>query len=78
MSNIQVLHIQRVFLDELAARLDILAHQGGKDVLGFGYVFEFYGKQSTKPKLTGRLEQAFCARAVATAQGAPDAPVLFS
>jgi hypothetical protein len=30
-SDIQVLHIQRILFNELAARLDILTHQRGKD-----------------------------------------------
>jgi len=76
--DVQVLHIQRVFHDELTPRLDILAHERGEDILGLGYIFELHGKQSAKLELTGRLEQGFCARPVATGQVAPDAPVLFS
>src|SRR5271166_4940819 len=31
--DVQVLHIQRVFHDELTPRLDILAHERGEDIL---------------------------------------------
>ena len=38
--NVEVLHIQGIVFDELAPRLDVLAHQGSEDGLGFGDVFE--------------------------------------
>ncbi len=33
-SNIQIHHILRIFLDELLARLDGLAHEDGEDLVG--------------------------------------------
>ena len=38
--DIQILHIQRVIFDELAATLDILAHQRREDDLALGRVLE--------------------------------------
>ena len=32
--DVQVLHVERVLLDEVAARLDVVAHQRGEDVVG--------------------------------------------
>jgi hypothetical protein len=39
-SDVQVLHIQRVFFDELAASFNVLAHQRGEDGFALGEVFE--------------------------------------
>jgi len=41
-SDIQVLHIQRVFFNELAAGFHILAHQRGEDGLALGDIFQFH------------------------------------
>ena len=40
--NIQVLHIERVFFDELAASFDVFAHQRSEDGFTLGNVFEPY------------------------------------
>src|SRR5215472_10175144 len=37
-SDVQVLHVERVVLDELAARLDLIAHQRREHQVGFGVV----------------------------------------
>jgi len=37
---VQVLHVQRVVIDELAAGLHVFAHEGGEDGFGFGNVFQ--------------------------------------
>src|SRR6516162_1833608 len=37
-SDVEVFHVQRVVLDELAARLDLIAHQRGEHQVGFGVV----------------------------------------
>ena len=39
--NVQVLHIEGIVLDELAASLDVFAHEGSEDGFTFGEVFEF-------------------------------------
>jgi hypothetical protein len=43
--DIQVLHIERVFFDELPAGFDVFAHQRGEDGLALGDVFEFAREQ---------------------------------
>jgi hypothetical protein len=40
--DIQVLHIERVVFDELAAGLYVLAHQGCEDGFAFGDIFELH------------------------------------
>ena len=40
--DVQVLHIQRVLFDELAARFHVLAHQGGEDGFALGDVFKLH------------------------------------
>ena len=37
--DIQVLYVQSILFDELAATLDILTHQCGEDLFGSGNVF---------------------------------------
>ncbi len=39
-SDVQVAHVERVCLDELAARLDLVAHEDGEDVVGFDVVLD--------------------------------------
>src|SRR5687768_3932486 len=38
-SDIQIPHVERVVLDELSARLDLVAHQCRKHLIGFGVIF---------------------------------------
>jgi hypothetical protein len=40
-SDVQVLHVEGIFLDELAARLYIFAHQGSEDGFSFRDIFQF-------------------------------------
>src|SRR5438477_12831841 len=44
-SDIQVLHIERIFLDEFAAGFHVFAHQGGKNGLALGQIFQLDGEQ---------------------------------
>ena len=43
--DVEILHVERIILDELAARFDVFAHQSGEDGVGFGDVFELYLEQ---------------------------------
>ena len=43
--KVEVFDIQRVFLDELAPWFDNVTHQFGKQVVGFGQVFDPYLQQ---------------------------------
>ena len=38
-SDIQVLDVERVVFDELAARLDLIAHERREHQIGFGVIF---------------------------------------
>ncbi len=58
--DIQVFDVQGVFFDELAARFDDVAHQHGKNRIGFHVVFDLYlehgsllGVHGGLPKLGG-------------------------
>src|SRR5690242_14791226 len=44
-SDVQVLHVERVLLDELAPRFDVFAHERGEDGLAFGDIFQLHRKQ---------------------------------
>jgi hypothetical protein len=43
--DIQVLYVERVFLDELTASFNVFAHQRGEDGLALGDVFKFDREQ---------------------------------
>ena len=43
--DIQVLHVQRVVFDELAAGFNVFAHQRGEDGFALGDVFELHRQQ---------------------------------
>src|SRR5271165_5612122 len=43
--DIQVLHVESIVFDELAARLDVFAHERGEDVFSFSKVLELYFEQ---------------------------------
>src|SRR6266699_1739294 len=55
--NVEVLHIQSIFFDELAPRLDILAHQRSENGLALGDVFELHRQQRAPFGIHGRLPQ---------------------
>src|SRR6185369_11596886 len=68
-SDVQVLNVERVVFDELAACFHIFAHQGCKDGFALCNVFEFHGQQRSPlgihggfPELRrGHLAQTFVA-----------------
>src|SRR5438874_11418592 len=41
--NVQVLHIEGIVLDELAASLDVFTHESSEDGFTLGEIFEFHG-----------------------------------
>ncbi len=43
-SDVKVLDLERMFFDELASRLDVIAHERGKQIIGCSSVFETYLK----------------------------------
>ncbi len=57
--DIQILHIQRIILDELPPRLDVFAHERGEDSLALGNVFELDGKQRAALGVHGRFPELF-------------------
>src|ERR1700722_997976 len=67
--DIQILHIQRVVLDELPSRLHVFTHQRGENGLALRDVFQFHREQRAPfrihgglPKLRrGHFAQAFIA-----------------
>ena len=75
--DIQVLHVERVLFDKLAARLHVIAHQISEDALGFQLIFHAHLQQRTLlgvhrglPKLVGihfaqTLEALHCERFLA-------------
>ena len=40
--EIQIFHAQCIVLDELAPWFDDIAHQLGKEIIGFGDIFNFH------------------------------------
>ena len=48
-SHIQIPHIERVFLDELAPRLHLSPHQDGKDAIRLDNIIQVC-RESSKPK----------------------------
>lgn len=57
--DIQVLHVQGVLFDELAARFHVFAHQCGKDGFGFRDIFQPHGEQCAALRVHRRLPQLF-------------------
>ena len=55
--NIQVLHFQRVFFNELAAGFDDIAHEDGEDGVSFHLVFDAYLKQGALFGVHGSLPE---------------------
>jgi len=46
-SHVQIGHVQRIFLDEIAARLDDVAHQASEDLVGEVSLGDFDPEQRT-------------------------------
>src|SRR5262245_41345535 len=57
--NIQVGNRQRILLDELPAGLDLIAHEGGENVVGRLGVFDAHFDQATSRWVDGGLPQLF-------------------
>jgi len=57
--DIQVLHIQRIVFDKLAAGFDVFAHQSAEDGFALGEVFEFYREQGASFGVHGGLPELF-------------------
>ena len=57
-----MLHIQRVLLDELAARFHHVAHQLGKDVIGLGQIIDLHLQQRPRLGVEGGFPQLFGTR----------------
>src|SRR5215813_7496715 len=58
--NVQVHDFEGVFLDELAARFDVFAHQCRKDVLGRDGVFELHLQERARIRVHGRVPKLLC------------------
>src|SRR5277367_4644271 len=52
-SNVQVRHLQRVLFDELASRLDRIAHQRGEDIVRGDSVFDAHLQQAPGLRIDG-------------------------
>src|SRR6185437_15203496 len=52
-SDVEVLYVECVFFDELAARFDVFAHERCEDGLGFGDVFELDLEEGTALRVHG-------------------------
>ena len=55
--NIQIPHVERVVLDELAAGLDFLAHELGEHFLGLDGVGQINAQQLAPGRVHGRLKE---------------------
>src|SRR4029077_12817762 len=42
MSDVEVAHVQRILLDELPPRLDLVTHQGGEDLVGLVGILDLH------------------------------------
>src|SRR5882762_10082093 len=58
-SNIEVLDLKGMFFDELPARFDIVAHEGGKQIVGGGGVIEPYLHESAASRVHRGLPELF-------------------
>src|SRR5215472_9120324 len=56
-SDVQIANAQRVALDELSARLDLLAHQGGENLLGGNAVLDLHLEQPPRLRIHGRFPE---------------------
>src|SRR6266581_4394854 len=55
--DVQVLHVEGIVLDELAASLDIFAHKGGEDGFAFREVFQLHRQESAALGIHGCLPE---------------------
>ena len=55
--DVQVLHFQRVFLDELAAALDVFAHEHAEHPLGLGGFVEGDAEEDADARVERRLPE---------------------
>jgi hypothetical protein len=58
--DIQIRHLQRVLLDEFAARLNRIAHQRGENVVGGHRILDAHLHESARFGVDGRVPQLFC------------------
>src|SRR5688500_3162577 len=56
-SDVQILHVLRILLDELPARLDVVAHQRREDLVGFDRVLERHLEDRARLGIHGRLPE---------------------
>src|SRR5690606_9237465 len=56
-SDIEVGHLQRVGLDELATRLDHVAHQGAEDLVGGDRVLDAHAQQAAGVRIDRGVPQ---------------------
>src|SRR6516165_1541778 len=47
-SDVEVPHVERVLLDELPPRFDLVAHEGGEDLVGFVRVLDLHLQQRAR------------------------------
>ena len=58
-SDVEVLDLECVFFDELAARFDIVPHEGREQVVGSDGILEADLEQRTARRVHGRLPKLF-------------------
>ncbi len=58
-SNIQILHFQRMGLDEISPRFYLVAHQGGKNAFGGDRIIQFYLQEFAAGRIHGGLPKLF-------------------
>src|SRR5262249_61637561 len=56
-SDVEVPHVERVLLDELPSRLDLVSHQGGEDLVGLVRVLDLHLEQCARLGIHGRLPE---------------------
>ena len=55
--DVQIGNCQRIFLDELPSWLNVVAHEGRKDFIGFDRIIDFYQHQSPGFRVNGGVPQ---------------------
>ena len=55
--DVQILHVERIILDELAARLDRITHQDRKNLVGLNRIINLDLQQRTPLRVHGRLPE---------------------
>src|SRR5579884_1209180 len=58
--NVQVPHVQRVFFDELAAALDVFAHEGSEDLIALHQIFERNLEQRARLRVHRSFPELLC------------------